>query len=245
MAPSLPFFLRSSLSRKEGGVIAAHHTAMRGGKAAYLQADGIVWIDTGVPVSMNYAVRCKGQVVSFGGNNDCALFGFWFRTSSGDDGGAGSGREFMQRVFPSVRSDVYGVRAQTSNGTTGPAILFSEADPFAVHEVYAGFGTISVDGRTQTGNWASWTTSGGAKQHLFGVHQTNPVDQAQNHHSQQTATSCIRIWSATWEDANGNLVRDFVPKVVGGQAGMFDRVTQTFFGPASASSGVFSIGTGA
>lgn len=238
MAPSLPFFSRSSLFRKEGGVIAAHHTAMRGGKAPYLQADGIVWIDTGVPVSMNYAVRCKGQVVSFGSDNGVALFGFWFL-----EGNSTSSPQYMQRVFPSIRSDVYGVRAQTSNGTTSSAILFSDLDPFVVHETYAGFGTITVDGQTQTGNWASWTTSGSATQHLFGVHQTNPFDQHANHHSQQTATSCIRIWSASWEDLSGNLVRDFVPQVVGGQAGMFDRVTQTFFGPASASSGVFSIGT--
>ena len=33
MAPSLPFFSRSSLFRKEGGVIAAHHTAMAPGGA--------------------------------------------------------------------------------------------------------------------------------------------------------------------------------------------------------------------
>lgn len=70
MAPSLPFFSRSSLSRKEGGVIAAHHTVMRRrGRVLpsnftpveYLQSSGTQYINTGVAASAGISIGVKVQ----------------------------------------------------------------------------------------------------------------------------------------------------------------------------------------
>ena len=48
MAPSLPFFSRSSLFRKEGGVIAAHHSAMRCASWPVAQLTGVTLVGSGV-----------------------------------------------------------------------------------------------------------------------------------------------------------------------------------------------------
>jgi hypothetical protein len=199
----------------------------------YLQANGVVWIDTGVPVSMNYSVKCVAQVVSYGSRTNVGLFGFWVRINN---------VEHTQRIFPSIASSAYGVRAQTT-GASISTLLFSGADPYGKHTVEVNRGTISVDGTAQTGNWSSWADSTGNTQHLFGIKQINPVEQAPNKHDQQDATSIIRIWSASWTDGNGNLVRDFVPAEQSGQAGMLDRVTNTFYGPATGSTGTFQLVT--
>ena len=79
MAPSLPFFSRSSLFRKEGGVISAgHHSAMRkSGRVLppgftpveYLQSSGTQYINTGVLPSagMEIGVKCSASSVSANG----------------------------------------------------------------------------------------------------------------------------------------------------------------------------------
>ena len=186
----------------------------------YVQANGIAYIDTGVPVSMDYSVKCVGEVVSYGARSNVGLFGFWVRINS---------VEHTQRVFPSINSSAYGVRAQTT-GASISTLLFSGADPYGKHTVECNHGAITVDGVSQTGNWSSWADSS-YTQHLFGIKQINPTygQQAANEHDQQDANTVIRIYSASWTDGNGNLVRDFVPCRVGTEARIYDRVTGEFF----------------
>lgn len=91
MAPSLPFFSRSSLFRKEGGVIAAHHSAMRKrGRVLpreytpveYLQSSGTQYIDTGILPSsgMVIGVKCSASSVSGGGWD--GVVGTWIADES-------------------------------------------------------------------------------------------------------------------------------------------------------------------
>lgn len=211
-------------------ISAAHHTAMRGGKAAYLQADGIVWIDTGVPVSTDYEIRAKVQIVSGFASQDLAVFAFWSNPAGVQYSNEAALRFGYRRGLASL--------AFQCGATTWTAVSGGVSD---VHEVHAFNGGLTIDGVTYSSQ-ARTLSDSSMTQHLFGLSYRMGGNRQ---HATQDVNSIIRIWSASWEDANGNLVRDFVPKVVGGQAGMFDRVTQTFFGPASASTGVFSIGTGA
>lgn len=92
MAPSLPFFSRSSLFRKEGGVIsAAHHSAMRKrGRVLpsdlvpveYLQSSGTQYVNTGVLPSSGMEIGVKCQASSVSANGWDGVVGSWIADES-------------------------------------------------------------------------------------------------------------------------------------------------------------------
>lgn len=206
---------------------AGHHTMMLDEKLPYLQANGLAWIDTGVPVTTNCIIRGKFQLLDTGGT-DVSPAGFWFRTTGGS--------ETSMRVYWRNASSDYRAQAGATNAVTFSPI----PEKTAVHEFEVRNGRAALDDQILSTTQKSETNSGWT-QHLFGVYNKNPV-AAQDGHAMQNESTIIRIWWAQWLDENENLIRDFIPKSVGGSNGMFDRVTQTFFGKAAESTGEFLIG---
>ena len=210
-------------------MIAAHQTMLAPQSAPlpydaeveYIQANGIAYIDTGVPMASGYTMKVR---FSFHGptNENIGPGGFWFNN------------QYAQRIYWRGGSSDWRYQFPTSS-----AYVFSSQPAFSgIHNLEMGGTSILFDGATTTVPGQT-SFSSGYRQHLFGAASYNPATGGLAH-EMQSASSIIRIYSASWTDGNGNLVRDFVPCRVGTEARIYDRVTGEFF--AKQGAGTFTPG---
>ena len=177
----------------------------------YVQANGIAYIDTGVPMASGYTMKVR---FSFDGptNENVSPGGFWYNNQK------------AQRIYWRGGSSDWRYQYPTQS-----AYVFATQPTFSgIHELEMGGTSILFDGATTTVP-AQTSFSSSYSQHLFGSVSYNSATEGIAHEL-QSASSIIRVYSASWTDGNGVPVRDFVPIRVGQTPYMFDRVTGTLFG---------------
>lgn len=194
---------------------------------AYVQANGIAYIDTGIMFTTNYTARCKFQFVQNRSSN-LSPFGFWLYTASN--------KQAAGRVYWRGGSSDWRYQWPTRDAyvlASGSVIPFGD-----VHELELSPSSVTLDS-TAISVTPRNVEESLYHQSLFGSTSFNHVDGGFKH-EQQDSNSIIRIWHASWADENGNLVRDFIPAKQNGEVGFYDRVTETFFGKQGA--GTFTMG---
>ena len=212
-------------------MIAAHQTMLApqgaplpyDAEVEYIQANGIAYIDTGVPFTTDYTARCKFQFMS-GSSSNISPFGFYYNEQN------------AFRIYSRAGSSDWRYQNPTNNAVIfGPWSTF----PFnGIYDVEIAPGYVKMGGATATTTTDSFLNQN-YTQHLFGSRSV-VARVGQDVHEMQTAGSIIRVYSASWTDGNGTLVRDFVPCRVGTEARIYDRVTGEFF--AKQGAGTFTPG---
>ena len=204
----------------------AIQTALRGGvpeqyqRIEYIQSDGSAWIDTGVTLDgalTFYMEACLPQSGSIG-----ALMTAHVSTASG------SGRQgFMVFNTSSHKIDYYWTGVAYTTLTVDSNISFQSR--FSVTQTDIGI-TIEQGAYTSSASYTGNANTNTGTVHL--LHSANP-----NHTKYMNG----RIYKAQITGSAG-LVRNLVPgyRVSDGAAGLYDKVTGTFF--ANAGSGSFIVG---
>lgn len=226
MAPSLPFFSRSSLSRKEGGVIsAAHHSAMRKrGRVLpreytpveYLQSSGTQYVDTGVVPSAGMEIGVKVQRTSNGSDWDGIVGSF-----NGDVEATGVAIRYNGTAGNKI-APTYGGRPSPAPSITAGAVV----------ELLLSEGEFAVDGVT-TNTWTPDLSSLSAYPiFCFNVDLTGAPFNGRFLRG--------RIYYL-WMKRNGKLVFDAIPVRNGSTGYLYDFVSKSALG--NAGSGSFTYGS--
>ena len=219
MAPSLPFFSRSALSRKEGGVIsAAHHTAMRRGvpfakKVEFLESDGTVCVETGCVPTNASKFRIVYNISAASGGEEQAV-GLY------DDTSGTVNRVYLGPIGTSLRcmliASEYNISASATN-----VLVDQVCDiPGSQHRAI-------VNGTTRTatiGNFGSFVT-----EKPLGIFARNNYSATAGHVASMFAKGKIYVFEA-W--TSGELVARFVPVVdLKGIACFYDEVDRSLHYP--------------
>ena len=171
----------------------------------YLEANGVAYIDTGIPVSTEYKIQAKFQLVAGTDSQDLAIFSFWNRYNT---------IESALRV--GWRRNLNAIAMQC--GTTTWMPFSSAITKNGVHICEAQNGICTIDEETVTSTPIT-RSDNTITQHLFGLSFRNDLTYS---HETQDSSSKIRIWYAKWLLEN-KIVRDFIPVRIGTTGYMYDR----------------------
>lgn len=214
MAPSLPCFSRSSLFRKEGGVIAAHHsmigrTLLPGGAQpiAWLQNTGLEYIDTGIAPHANLVFRCEFTMLSSDGS---WVIGSHPWSDSSDL------RLFKHASASNMYHDRCGGRCQVSSLSpfTGWEDMHFAIECGNLYMMDIPTGTKVATGSTQSASFSS-----DKRMWVFNLYESSNGSKV---------PTVVRLnWAQFLLD--GVLVRDFVPAQLGSVGVLFDFVSEEMF----------------
>ena len=209
--PSSPFSALSSLFRKEGGVIAAHHTALRKGlpyakKVSYLESDGTVCVETGYVPTNASKIRVVYNITAASGSEAQAA-GLYDNTSGT------ANRVYLGPYGGSLRCMLVASEYNISASATNTYVEQICDIPGALH-------TAIIGGTTRTatiGNFGSFVT-----EKPLGVFARNNYSVADGHVASMFAKGKVYIFEA-W--TSGVLAARLVPVVDShGVACFFDEV---------------------
>lgn len=124
----------------------------------YIQANGIAYIDTGVPFTTNYTARCRFQFVSSSSEN-LAPFGFWYKTQYASRMYWRAGTSDWRYQYPTTDAAVF------SSGSTIP---FGD-----IHELEISPSRVTMDSMQVSVTPSSFINAN-YTQSLFGSSTYNP-----------------------------------------------------------------------
>ena len=187
-----------------------------------------VYLDTGVKAK--HGLRVQTRIEWLAKWNDFGFMGA--RPDSGNT-----------RFIPihGYQNGQWGLGWQTGNWNKG---AFAINTPYEVEaKMYSGEQRLTVDGVDKyAGSDTSWTPDYNVNVFAFAVNWYSPKQGSPNYGCQ---AKCYYLKLYTDGDSvanpDGTLARDYVPAVLDGVAGMYDRQNETF--TASAGTGVFQYGT--
>ena len=137
----------------------------------YVQANGIAYIDTGVPFTTDYTARCKFQFVSASSEN-LSPFGFWYASQ------VSGGTQMAARMYWRGGSSDWRFQYPTTSATV---FASGSSMPFAdVHELEIGPSGVKMDGTVVSVSAASWSDAS-YTQSLFGAQSYDPYIHAIKH----------------------------------------------------------------
>ena len=195
----------------------------------FIKGDGTAWIDTGIVGKNTIKAETSFNVDDYSSDNFYLLsaragispttnvIAMWVNNSSWFTSGWGN----TQSLCSSLTDKSY-YWVASDGGYTGPRVWTFEN------------GVLSVDGTVENDkSSATWDTSGSfGNIYMFCRTTSSGVDRIAN-------SRCRLRYMKLWD--GDTLVRDFVPCTNDSNvAGLFDKVTQTFYGPANG--GAFTAG---
>ena len=179
----------------------------------YLESSGTQWIDTGVPLKFPISAEMTLAMISpYGTLDSLPVFGFRY-------GGGSASSKFAiwfskSQLRFALNYGSYDSSWKGSSVQSGQEVHLRTD----MAKLYID-GVLVADGGTVTTSDASNTLT------LFQMRDTSSV---------ANRGQCVRYYSCKLYDANGTLVRDYIPVRVGTVGYLYDRVTRKLFGNSGA-----------